>query len=190
MHLTLWSLPIVRNPYSLHKMIWNAFPDMPEAERSYLFRTDPEKGRGKTSLLLLSQFSPNGRIQGGELLKSIQLSPRFRSGERLAFSLRGNPTLRSMKTATRVPLAGTESLSDWISRKFDSVALVDPATLQIKNRQEIYFNKKGQQGKVVTVDFEGILTCTNPEGLVELLQKGIGPAKAFGCGLVLLKRAT
>lgn len=51
---------------------------------------------------------------------------------------------------------------------------------------------KGRGAKPVTfsvLDFNGILTVTSPGTFVrESLYKGIGPAKAFGCGLMLARR--
>ncbi len=40
-----------------------------------------------------------------------------------------------------------------------------------------------------TLDFEGELSVTDPEIFLPALLKGIGSAKAFGCGLMLVRRA-
>lgn len=43
---------------------------------------------------------------------------------------------------------------------------------------------------VSTLDFSGVLEVTDPERFSkDALLKGIGPAKAFGCGLMLVRRA-
>jgi len=51
---------------------------------------------------------------------------------------------------------------------------------------------KGKGNKPITfgtLDFNGILTVTNPDVFVEkCLFEGIGPAKGFGCGLMLVRR--
>ena len=39
-----------------------------------------------------------------------------------------------------------------------------------------------------TLDFSGLLTVTAPEKFLSALYGGIGPAKGFGCGLLLVKR--
>ncbi|MGL4892684.1 MAG: type I-E CRISPR-associated protein Cas6/Cse3/CasE, partial [Aeromonas veronii] len=39
-----------------------------------------------------------------------------------------------------------------------------------------------------SVDYEGLLEVTDPGRLVETLAHGIGRAKAFGCGLLMLRR--
>ena len=38
-----------------------------------------------------------------------------------------------------------------------------------------------------TVDYNGILTVTDKEKFLEALSKGIGPAKGFGCGLMMIR---
>lgn len=51
---------------------------------------------------------------------------------------------------------------------------------------------KGKGTKPITfstLDFNGILTVTDPDTFIgESLYNGIGPAKAFGCGLMLVRR--
>ncbi|MDR1423372.1 MAG: type I-E CRISPR-associated protein Cas6/Cse3/CasE [Azoarcus sp.] len=41
--------------------------------------------------------------------------------------------------------------------------------------------------RFTSVDFSGILTVTDPERFQKALVEGIGPAKAFGCGLLLVR---
>lgn len=40
-----------------------------------------------------------------------------------------------------------------------------------------------------TLDFEGMLEVTDPEAFLAQVRAGFGPQKAFGCGLMLLRRA-
>ena len=42
--------------------------------------------------------------------------------------------------------------------------------------------------EVSTLDFEGILIVSHPNLFMQELYRGIGPAKAFGCGLLLVRR--
>jgi CRISPR system Cascade subunit CasE len=51
--------------------------------------------------------------------------------------------------------------------------------------QQHHFKKRGI--KISTLDFQGLLEVTEPELFIQkVLYKGIGPAKAFGCGLLSL----
>lgn len=56
---------------------------------------------------------------------------------------------------------------------------------------EAYEQHGGKAGvlRFSSVDFSGELTVTDPAAFHQALQKGIGHAKAFGCGLLLVRRA-
>ncbi len=49
-----------------------------------------------------------------------------------------------------------------------------------------YFRKKGQGGYHGGVQFRGILEVTDREKFIETYHAGIGSAKGFGFGLLLL----
>lgn len=51
-------------------------------------------------------------------------------------------------------------------------------------------SKKAQQPVISysTVDYDGVFTVIEPELLLSQIAQGIGRAKAFGCGLMLLRR--
>jgi len=48
--------------------------------------------------------------------------------------------------------------------------------------------KKGKSAGFSSVDFDGKLRVTDPELFQTMLFNGVGPAKAFGCGLMLVGR--
>ncbi len=52
------------------------------------------------------------------------------------------------------------------------------------------FKRRGQKPiRFSTLDFNGVLTVTDPELFItKALFNGIGPAKAFGCGLMMVRR--
>ncbi len=47
---------------------------------------------------------------------------------------------------------------------------------------------KGREVQLSTLDFAGILTVTEPEAFTTALFQGVGPAKGFGCGLLMIRR--
>jgi CRISPR system Cascade subunit CasE len=67
-----------------------------------------------------------------------------------------------------------------------------------QNESPLYFNRNGKAGKIVPVGFEDVLKVIDPDKFKEQIYEkydnngkyiaGIGPAKAFGCGLMLVKR--
>jgi CRISPR system Cascade subunit CasE len=55
---------------------------------------------------------------------------------------------------------------------------------QHKSRKE----SQGQSISYSSVDYEGVLTVIEPDVLINQIAAGVGRAKAFGCGLMLLRR--
>lgn len=60
--------------------------------------------------------------------------------------------------------------------------------MRIVGRERLSFVHKGSPARVVVqaVTYEGRLCVTDPDVLRETLTNGIGPAKAYGCGLLTL----
>lgn len=52
--------------------------------------------------------------------------------------------------------------------------------------QQHHFKKR--QIKISTLDFEGVLEVTEPELFMQKIYAGLGRSKAFGCGLLMIKR--
>jgi CRISPR system Cascade subunit CasE len=63
---------------------------------------------------------------------------------------------------------------------------VDEAKLRTFSRGREYFNKKSQTGLHSAVEFQGVLAVTDPARFHETFTRGIGPAKAFGFGLLVI----
>ena len=60
--------------------------------------------------------------------------------------------------------------------------------VQASGYQIFQFYKKGKKVSFSAVDFEGVLTITDGDLFKKTLFEGLGPSKAFGCGLMLVKR--
>jgi CRISPR system Cascade subunit CasE len=80
---------------------------------------------------------------------------------------------------------------EWLSRRSEVNGFsIDKDRIRSDSyHQEKFVKKRG--GKVIqysTLDITGELSVTDPDLLLEKLNQGIGPAKSFGCGLMLVKR--
>ncbi len=64
--------------------------------------------------------------------------------------------------------------------------IVEDKPLEISPMIESHFHKKGQSGYHGGVQFRGILEVTDQERFVDSYHSGIGSAKGFGFGLLLL----
>jgi CRISPR system Cascade subunit CasE len=80
---------------------------------------------------------------------------------------------------------------EWLARKGEQYGFsVDEHEVRADGyRQERFYKAKGKHHvNISTVDFTGLLTVTDPERFQNALYRGIGPAKSFGCGLMLVRR--
>ena len=193
-----------RNPYDLHRQLWRLFPgeeretrESGEQDRQgFLFRIE-EHRTGRPARLLVQSRRASVRSDGLLLLGSREIQPAPSTGQRLAFVLTANPvktitdTKRDAKPGKqsekcRVPLIKEEDQRDWLARKFSGAATLEAA--DILPHAPLYFRKGKRAGKLVTCTFEGVLRVDEPEQLARLLENGVGPAKGFGCGLLLVRR--
>lgn len=196
-----------RDPYQQHRTVMSAFPETLPKDERVLHRLDTHPRTGQMILLVQSHTAPDwSRLADKDYLlppdpfdplpnpavKSVALT--VRAGQILGFRLRGNPTKRllrnipehKLKRGQRVALLNEADQLAWLKKKADdhgfalgSVHIVDEGFSGGKT-------KDNQRLKFFAVRFEGHLQVTDPDALLEAVQKGIGPAKAFGCGLLSL----
>lgn len=80
---------------------------------------------------------------------------------------------------------------DWLAgRQERNGFLLHPESLQVDGYSQHRFMKKERKPIVFSsLEFQGVLTVIEPADFIEkALFEGIGPAKAFGCGLLLVRR--
>jgi len=196
--------PLARNPYDVHRQLWRLFPDQPrevrqEAEaprQGFLYRFE-EMSPGKPVRVLLQSRLPPQAASDIALLGSREIAPKPAAGQSLAFLLTANPIKTIVDTEKaakpgkvadkcRVPLIHEEEQLAWLVRKLAEAASVETATAQV--HEALHFRKGQRVGKLARVTFEGLLRVQDPNALLRLLENGLGPAKAFGCGLLLVRR--
>lgn len=79
-----------------------------------------------------------------------------------------------------------QSCSAWLQARAERAGFaLDAEALAV----DAYAQHGGKRGELhfSTVDFRGVLRITDPGRFVQALHQGIGPAKAFGCGLLLVR---
>ncbi|MBI2864067.1 MAG: type I-E CRISPR-associated protein Cas6/Cse3/CasE [Chloroflexi bacterium] len=143
----------------------------------------------------------------------MQAYQKLRNGQILAFSLRANPTKRIAKDGDklkgkRVELQSEQEQIDWLIRKgqgreegapggFELVmkevedadgalSLIPCVDVRPEGKQKGY-KRDGEQRQTTThlaVLFEGLLRVTDTDAFLETIRQGIGPAKAYGFGLL------
>jgi CRISPR system Cascade subunit CasE len=205
--------------YSWHKLLWKCYPGEPDTKRDFLTRIDPLEGAFRLWVMGKRKPSrPPWCSPDGFALKEI--APTFLSHQYYAFDLRANPTRCQVKRGPngetllssngkrkhgkRVPIVKHDELRDWLISKGkvrckDKVTgldvpggfrVVEERPLEISPMVENYFRKKEHSGYHGGVQFRGILEVTDRERFIESYQSGIGGAKGFGFGLLLLSPIT
>ena len=186
------------NPYEHHNGLWQLFPDSHGKKRDFLYRVE-RKDRGSVIVLVQSQ-RPLQMVEAEfvSVLASKEWHPQFFPGQLLRFFLHANPvktvTVRDgqqrvnrkgVVKSCRVPLIDFNEQRQWLVRRLSKAAHV--LDLDINPIEPMYFRKKKTgAGKIQPVRYQGVLSVNEAGQLHALLDKGIGPAKAFGCGMLSL----
>jgi CRISPR system Cascade subunit CasE len=187
----------LRDGYDWHQAIWKAFPGRDGKERDFLTRLDQHREGFRLLIVSSSQpLRPDWCPPDVESWKTKPIPERYFSHRRYAFQLCANPTKKVSKVRSdgsltkngrRVPLGKREELVKWITRKGDYGGFaVDEGTLRTFSRGRDYFEKNGQAGLHSAVEFQGILAVTDPVKFHGTFTRGIGSAKAFGFGLLVI----
>ncbi|MCG8555496.1 MAG: type I-E CRISPR-associated protein Cas6/Cse3/CasE [Proteobacteria bacterium] len=196
---------------SLHTRISSGFDhgDRAFGDERVLFR--PEFGEARCALLVQSPEPPDWtRLPAGFLLQLegvenpetrelTKLWSALKEGQHLLFRLRANVT-RKIETKTlpgearrhgrRVPLRGDEARLQWLTRKGDQHGFQIPAMRNdvpaavVKEVATIYGSRKRRRVTLEGTTFEGMLRVADVRKLRVALERGIGPAKAYGFGML------
>jgi len=195
------------NPYRDHKNLWTLFDPDPGADRDFLFRRDLIGGRPRYYVVaerpLCIEDHPQWHI------RQKPYAPDLRAGDRLYFQMRVNPIVcRDGKKLDVVMDARKRLGPDW-ARKTTKPALIDEAGrawltkradrhgfavaergIRFEGYRPLRFTKHAgaRPIHISVLDIEGLLEVRDPDAFSRALYRGIGPAKAFGCGLILVRR--
>lgn len=197
-----------------HRLIWSAFAGDPAAPRDFLWR---DEGRGSFITLSRRQpeispffeppetktFAPDLRV-GDRLAFALHVNatrtektgtlPTGGKEKKRHIDLvmdRLKPVPKDERAEVRMRLA-QEVAKDWLSAQGarhgfvpDHVALADYSVSVLPGFKG---PRKGQPQYGI-LDLTGILTVSDPAAFLAALGQGFGRAKAFGCGLMLIRRA-
>ncbi len=197
--------------YTTHKLLWNIFPKDSDAKRDFLFRRDTQS---KIPLFyIVSKRKPTNNPIFDIVTK--EYNPKLKIGQKLAFSLNANPVvvkrLNGMKKHSRhnVWVDAKKSCKDmklnpqeirkvcekrtkeWlVSRSEKHGFSVDEQNVFVDGytKHHLYKVNNRKNVRFSSVYFEGILIVSNVDLLCKCLFEGIGKSKAFGYGLLLVKR--
>lgn len=200
---------VCSNTYKEHQVLWKLFDDDPKAKRDFIYRYEPQNNT--PAYYIVSSRKP---VDSSFLwdIQTKDYKPVLNTGQQFAFMLRVNPVITKegkrhdvvmhekhridYKNMDKNKRPTTQELVEKAGRKWltkraeqggfsfnDSSVRIDgyrPNTSgRKKGKKEIRYN---------TMDFRGILTVTDTDKFTKTLMQGLGKSKAFGCGLMLIRR--
>ncbi len=182
--------------YGWHQLAWQAFPGLDGQPRPFLSRLD--SGPDGYTLLLLSKEHqpqrPTGCPEESWAVKTI--APQFLHFRHYRFDLRANPTRKlaklgpegeRAKNGRRQPLTQLGEQAEWLRRKAEQSGFKIIDAPDIGFCQDQVFRKRSGRGVHTGVRFRGLLEVVQQESFETAFYRGLGSAKSFGFGLLLLQ---
>jgi len=210
---TAWKVGL-RDPYTWHQWAWAAFPGRPDADRDFLTRLD-DTGEG-FRFLIQSPTEPTKPSNCPDPAWETKVIPEsFFEHDQFRFSLLANPTKKvrtnakgeRLENSRRVPVYWDPekksdpsaridvraALVDWLQRRGEQHGFrFEHEHLETVPRPRQVFTKKSgtddqrHTGIHAATEFVGNLAVSDREKFREAVATGIGPAKAFGFGMLCL----
>lgn len=194
-------------------LVWSLFAGG-EGARDFLWRWDKPAGRRLGGEFLILSARPPHDGHNLFTLEVKAFEPDFAPGDRLAFRLRANPVVRRRSdgeaSASRHDVvmdaihglprgeraeprraAISQAGRRWIeTRVARAGARLLEQGLRVDGYEKHEVPRKGE-GAITfsTLDFDGVLDVIEPERFLLAVRKGFGAQKAYGCGLMLIRRA-
>jgi CRISPR system Cascade subunit CasE len=191
-----------------HRLIWSLFADAADRRRDFLWR---EQAPGQ--FLTLSSRVPVDRHELFEV-EPKPFEPALTEGDRLRFSLRANPVVAVSAAPGRRGqrhdvvmhalklLAGADARAAarlgavqsagaaWLTRQGERHGFVPEGDVAVDGYERLRIPRDGAADAVFGVaDIEGVLRVTDAARFLAQLARGFGRARAFGHGLMLIRRA-
>lgn len=193
-----------------HRLVWTLFGDSPARERDFLWR-EAEPG----VFYVLSSRPPEDRHAMFEVECPKLFAPALQSGDQLEFSLRANATIAKIgqkrgrpsdvvmdklyrlpqkSRAPERPGAIQSAGRAWLAAQGSRHGFAlhpDSANIEavrVIGYRVLRLERAGAPLRIGVLDFEGRLTVQDPKLFLDGVTRGFGRAKAFGCGLMLIRR--
>lgn len=192
-----------------HGLVWTLFSDDPDASRDFLYR-QVETGR----FLVVSSRVPQAQPEIWET-KTLPYAPALTTGDRFGFTLRANPTVslsrphrarshradvmmeaKRLKGAPLTPDESETAAMAWLLARAPALGVGFDAERCGAGLMPQFATARPpdpetgapRKTSLTVVDYDGVLTVEDPDRLRSALTGGVGRGKAFGLGLLLLRR--
>ena len=214
--MTFSPVHLVRNGiYEQHQALWRVFSDDPDRKRDFLYRDMGHNSFLVVSAREPRQVDLLERLQvkryeprlamGDRLHFSLRVNPVVKQSYDKPDGKRGqrridlvqNKRVRLLEEGVKrakLPnrnVLAEEASRDWLLPRAEHMGMdIEPERIMVEAYNRFSFRKSAKKPVVLScIDLRGFGTVTDPKRLEETLYNGIGCAKGFGFGLMLVRRA-
>lgn len=161
------------------------------SERPFLF--DVRERAGTATVLVFSSTPPKVLPFGTWQTKNVP--DTFYNGNRYLFELTANPTVKKAvleEDGTKKKQGKREGLhparyEEWLRRKFENSGCT-VTSVTTENLGLRVCHHKGSLVSHSAARFKGVISIKDPQGFKKMALEGVGSARGFGFGMLLLKR--
>ena len=208
---------LATGPYQIHSMIWELFSESEDQKRNFLHRMDTNNGRpviytvsdkepNYLGTLWNVETKPyNPQIsEGMNLGFTLRVNPAVKKTATTKNGVKGKQSRHDVvmdaKKRIREEKGNNADFSmnelvqqegfRWLNKRSDRCGFsIREGDVRVDAYQQMNFmqGKKGKKITISTLDYNGVLTVSNADKFKEALYHGIGPAKGFGCGLMMIR---
>jgi len=204
---------VAQNGYREHQLLWQLFPNEGDASRDFIYRSQQQNLN--RVYYLVSKREPEA--MPGWVVASKLYAPKITKGTELAFSLRVNPVVTRKDNTGKshrhdivmdakksmgykeLKFAGRRSMGEliqeagisWLKSRSERNGFVcsrESITVESYDQHRSYKSGSKFPIRYSSMDIAGVLCVNDVDKFMDCLCQGVGPAKAFGCGLMLVRR--
>ncbi len=203
--------------YFFHQLLWELFSDQPSSRRDFIYHQ--ALSASQACFYIVSKRPPTVPPNRAEVMfaQSKPYHPTLRNAQSLNFLVRVNPAVRKTSldgrtarhdvvmeakriasSADNSPTARmltsdlvTQRCQAWLSKRCELHGFTFKSEeVMVNAYRQHSFPRRGSRVSFSSVELSGILTVCDPDSFRRALYSGIGPAKGFGNGLILIRPRT
>jgi len=185
-----------KDAYGIHRIVYSLFEPVRDLESSAglaassgILYSDRGMKKGWREIIVFSNRRPQQPDYGkldepheitGKLLEKLLSFSSYH------FEITVNPVKRDRSSGKLVPLRTRETVAEWFAAKAPKWGFYT-SHLEVRSMEVLQFEKKGQHVTLGQATLIGLLDVRDSAQFVRSFTQGIGRAKAFGCGLLLIE---
>ncbi|NIA26081.1 MAG: type I-E CRISPR-associated protein Cas6/Cse3/CasE [Gammaproteobacteria bacterium] len=174
--------------YAAHRFVMRHFPVAnkdPRSELGILWRFEEHN---RPHFLVQSLVLPTTEVESKTFDPIVLVEDMT-----VRFLLVANPSRKQKRegrpNSARIGIHNEETQIAWLkSRLANSLEWADPGAVRVSEPRRLHGRRGTQRVVIDAVTFDGVGHVVDATRLAGVIARGVGPGKAFGCGLLSVSR--